>query len=79
MYRKNIYMSDKQKSKNVKLDEELSHQLEVLCKLLHTNFSSKTKELLVEWKINELDRLKDKAPELYEAYQEAIKNPVSNA
>jgi len=72
-------MSDKQKSKNVKLDEELSHQLEVLCKLLHTNFSSKTKELLVEWKINELDRLKDKAPELYEAYQEAIKNPVSNA
>ena len=72
-------MSEKQKSKNVKLDEELSHQLEVLCKLLHTNFSSKTKELLVEWKINELDRLKDKAPELYEAYQEAIKNPVSNA
>lgn len=71
-------MSDKQKSKNVKLDEELSHQLEVLCKLLHTNFSSKTKELLVEWKINELDRLKDKAPELYEAYQEAIKNPVFN-
>ena len=72
-------MSDKQKSKNVKLDEVLSHQLEVLCKLLHTNFSSKTKELLVEWKINELDRLKDKAPELYEAYQQAIKNPVSNA
>ncbi|MGE4330351.1 hypothetical protein [Diaphorobacter sp.] len=71
-------MSEKQKSKNVKLDEELSHQLEVLCKLLHTNFSSKTKELLVEWKINELDRLKDKAPELYEAYQEGIKNPVSN-
>ena len=72
-------MSDKQKSKNVKLDEDLSHQLEVLCKLLHTNFSSKTKELLVEWKINELDRLKDKAPELYEAYQKATKNPVSNA
>ncbi len=72
-------MTEKQKSKNVKIDEELSHQLEVLCKLLHTNFSNKTKELLVDWKINELDRLKDKAPELYEAYQEAIKNPVSNA
>ena len=60
-------MTEKQKSKNVKIDEELSHQLEVLCKLLHTNFSNKTKELLVDWKINELDRLKDKAPELYEA------------
>ena len=72
-------MTEKQKSKNVKIDEELSHQLEVLCKLLHTNFSNKTKELLVDWKINELDRLKDKAPELYEAYQQAIKNPVSNA
>lgn len=60
-------MTEKQKSKNVKIDEELSHQLEVLCKLLHTNFSNKTKELLVDWKINELDRLKDKAPELYGA------------
>ena len=71
-------MSDKQKSKNVKLDEVLSHQLEVLCKLLHTNFSSKTKELLVEWKINELDRLKDKAPELYEAYQQAVRKSTPN-
>ena len=60
-------MTEKQKSKNVKIDEELSHQLEVLCKLLHTNFSNKTKELLVDWKINALDRLKDKAPELYGA------------
>ena len=65
-------MTEKQKSKNVKIEEELSHQLEVLCKLLHTNFSNKTKELLVDWKINELDRLKDKAPELYEAYQQAV-------
>lgn len=72
LYRKNIYMTTFQKSKNVKLDEDLSHQLEVLCKLLHTNFSNKTKELLVEWKINEINRLKDKAPELYEAYQQAI-------
>ena len=38
-------MTEKQKSKNVKIEEELSHQLEVLCKLLHTNFSNKTKEL----------------------------------
>ena len=60
-------MTEKQKSKNVKIDEDLSHQLEVLCKLLHTNVSNKTKELLVDWKINELDRLKDNAPELYGA------------
>ena len=71
-------MTTQQKSKNVKLDEELSHQLEVLCKLLHTNFSNKTKELLVDWKINELDRLKDKAPELYEAYQQAVRKSTPN-
>lgn len=71
-------MTEKQKSKNVKIDEELSHQLEVLCKLLHTNFSNKTKELLIDWKINELDRLKDKAPELYEAYQQAVRKSPTN-
>lgn len=65
-------MTKAQKTKTVSMDEDLSHQLEVLCKLLHTNFSNKTKELLVEWKINEINRLKDKAPELYEAYQQAI-------
>ena len=71
-------MTEKQKSKNIKIEEELSHQLEVLCKLLHTNFSNKTKELLVDWKINELDRLKDKAPELYEAYQQAVRKSTPN-
>lgn len=66
------------RQKNISMDRDLLLQIEALCAVLHTNFSNKTKELLVEWKINELDRLKDKAPELYEAYQEAIKNPVSN-
>ena len=66
------------RQKNISMDRDLLLQIEALCAVLHTNFSNKTKELLVEWKINELDRLKDKAPELYEAYQEGIKNPVSN-
>ena len=37
-------------------------------------FSSKTKELLVDWKINELKRLKEDAPELFQSYQEKIGN-----
>jgi hypothetical protein len=62
------------KIKNIKIEEELTIQLEILCEVLHTNFSSKTKELLVEWKINELKRLKEDAPELFLAYQEKIGN-----
>jgi hypothetical protein len=62
------------KIKNVKLEEELMSQLEALCEVLHTNFSAKNKELLVEWKIRELKRLKEDAPELFDKYQELISN-----
>lgn len=65
-------MSIKLKSKNIKIEDELSHQIECLCNVLHTNFSNKTKELLVNWKIDELNRLKDKAPELLKAYKQAV-------
>ena len=67
-------MTQIQKSKSIKIEDELSHQIECLCNVLHTNFSNKVKELLVNWKIDELNRLKDKAPELYEAYQHAVAN-----
>ena len=60
--------------KNVKLEDELMGQLEALCEVLHTNFSAKNKELLVEWKIRELKRLKEDAPELFDKYQELIAN-----
>lgn len=56
------------RTKNIKVEEELLTQIEVLCEVLHTNFSVKTKELLVEWKIKELKRLKEDAPELFEKY-----------
>ena len=49
-----IFMKTTTKTKNIKIDNELLTQVEVLCEILHTNFSSKTKELLVEWKIKEL-------------------------
>lgn len=63
-----IYM----KSKNIKLDDELVLQVETLCDILHTNFSVKAKELLVEWKIKELKRLREDAPEIYQQYQTII-------
>ena len=62
------------KTKNIKIEDELVIQVESLCEVLHTNFSVKTKELLVEWKIKELKRLKEDAPELFQAYQEKIGN-----
>lgn len=62
------------KIKNITLEKELMEQIEVLCEVLHTNFSSKTKELLVEWKIKELKRLKEDAPELFERYLEKMGN-----
>lgn len=61
------------KSKNIKIEEELILQVETLCELLHTNFSNKTKELLVDWKIGKLAELKVKAPDLYNEYLERIK------
>ena len=67
-------MSKKQRQKNISMDRDLLLQIEALCAVLHTNFSNKTKELMVEWKINELNRLKEKAPELYAQYQEAIRS-----
>ncbi len=62
------------KTKNIKIEDDLIIQVETLCEILHTNFSVKTKELLVEWKIKELKRLKEDAPELFQAYQEKIGN-----
>lgn len=66
-------MKKKTKQKQLVIEEDLIQQLELLCDLLHTNFSNKTKELLVEWKIRELKRLKEDAPDIYQQYQEQIK------
>lgn len=52
------------KSKNIKIEEEFLFQIEALCSVLQTNFSSKAKELLIEWKIEELKRLKSDAPDI---------------
>lgn len=60
------------KSKSIKIEEDLIFQIETLCDLLHTNFSAKTKDLLVEWKINKLAELKEKSPELFQEYQSRI-------
>ncbi|NCQ52207.1 hypothetical protein GW796_10040 [archaeon] len=64
------------KSKNIKIEEDLSLQIEALCDVLHTNFSNKAKELFMDWKIEELKRLKEKAPEMYDQYIQAIKKPT---
>lgn len=60
------------KSKSIKIEDELIFQIETLCDLLHTNFSAKTKDLLVNWKINKLAELKEKSPELFQEYNNRI-------
>lgn len=62
------------KTKNIKIENELIFEIEALCEVLHTNFSVKTKELLVEWKIKEIKRLKEDAPEIFQNFQKKIKN-----
>ncbi len=66
----------KTKQKNIVLDDELATQLEELCSIMNTNFATKTKELLTDWKISELKRLREDAPEMYEKYLQAIKKPT---
>jgi len=66
----------KTKQKNIVLDDELATQLEELCSIMNTNFANKTKELLTDWKISELKRLREDAPEMYEKYLQAIKKPT---
>lgn len=66
----------KTKQKNIVLDDELATQLEELCSIMNTNFATKTKELLTDWKISELKRLRKDAPEMYEKYLQAIKKPT---
>lgn len=61
------------KSKSIKIDSNLANEVEVLCELLHTNFSTRVKELLVDWQIEKLDELKRKAPELYQTYLDRTK------
>ena len=65
-------MSKTQRQKNISMDADLLFQVEALCSVLHTNFTNKTKELLVNWKIEELNRLKAIAPELHDAYQKEL-------
>lgn len=60
------------KSKSIKIDTKLANEIEILCELLHTNFSTRVKELLVDWQIDKLDQLKSKAPRLYQIYLDRI-------
>lgn len=60
------------KSKSIKIEEDLIFEIETLCEIFHTNFSSKTKDLLVEWKIERLALLREKAPDDYNKYLQII-------
>lgn len=60
------------KSKNLRIESNFEKEVSVLCELLHTNFSNKTRELLFKWKLEEEKKLKKYNPELYQKYVKAI-------
>jgi hypothetical protein len=60
------------KTKNIKIEDDLILEIEVLCEVLHTNFSVKTKELLTEWQIERLAYLKANSPEKHREYLDKI-------
>ncbi len=62
----------KNKIKTMKIEEQFEREVSCLCKTLHTNFSNKTKELLLEWKIKEEKRLKKESPDLYNKYRDEL-------
>ena len=62
------------KSKNIKINSDFEKEVSSLCEILQTNFSNKTKELLLKWKIEEEKKLKKDSPELYQQYLNKIKN-----
>ena len=71
-----MYSLDKRgvsmKTKNIKIEDDLIREIEVLCEVLHTNFSVKTKELLTEWQIKRLAYLKANSPEKFQEYLDKI-------
>lgn len=62
------------KSKNIKIESGLASEIEALCQVLHTNFSTQAKTLFLEWKIEKIAELKIKAPDLFDQYQELVKS-----
>lgn len=69
-------MNNKKKTKILSLDADFANQLEILCEIVQTNFATKSKELLFQWQIQELKNLEQKAPELFQKYQQEIKKPI---
>lgn len=58
----------KTKVKNIKIDEDFANKVEILCEVLQTTFTDKSKDLLVQWYIDKLSEIREKSPDLYEIY-----------
>ena len=60
------------KVKNIKLDEDFVNKVEMLCEVLQTTFTDKSKDLLVQWYIDKLAEIREKSPDLYEIYTKKL-------
>lgn len=69
-------MKNNKKIKNIALDIDFAKELDLLCKMVQTNFATKTKKMLFQWQIEELKKLEQNAPDLYTKYQQKIKKPI---
>lgn len=70
-------MKKETKLKTIKIKRSFEEEVSALCEVLQTNFSHKTKELLLNWKITEEKRLKKQHPELYQQYLDKIKHSIN--
>lgn len=75
MISKREVMKKETKLKTIKIKRSFEEEVSALCEVLQTNFSHKTKELLLNWKMAEVKRLKNEHPDLYQEYLDKIKKP----
>lgn len=77
-FQKMEVMKKETRLKTIKIKRSFEEEVSALCEVLQTNFSHKTKEFLLNWKIAEERRLKNQYPDLYQQYLDKIKKPQEN-
>ena len=55
-----------------RMPPELVMEIQCLCAVMGTSYQSKFNELLMEWRIETVNRIKNEAPEIYQRYLDLL-------
>ena len=55
-----------------RMPPELVMEIQCLCAVMDTSYQSKFNELLMEWRIETVSRIKNEAPEIYQRYLDLL-------